>query len=98
MANRSESNHTHGRPKSELSVRIAGQRVPKLPHEHDESVEPRGADPSRPLQIRNPPSPRGISNQVEARLRKVLTIADVAGHGRDGGLGRGVGNGYRWAV
>ncbi len=30
---------TEARPKAELSVSIEQQPVPKLPHEHDESVE-----------------------------------------------------------
>ena len=42
MANsdpRGGNNDTKARPKAELSVSVAQQPVPKLPHEHDESVE-----------------------------------------------------------
>ena len=42
MANsdpRGGKKNSTARPKPELSVSVAGQRVPKLPHEHDESVE-----------------------------------------------------------
>ena len=33
------NNDTKARPKAEISVSVAQQPVPKLPHEHDESVE-----------------------------------------------------------
>ena len=33
------NNDTQARPKAEVSVSVAQQPVPKLPHEHDESVE-----------------------------------------------------------
>ena len=45
MADSKKSKDTDGRPKTELSVSIAGQPVPKLPHEHDESVEPQVGGP-----------------------------------------------------
>lgn len=35
----SKDTRARPRPKAELSVSIAEQSVPKLPHEHDESVE-----------------------------------------------------------
>jgi hypothetical protein len=36
---RGGNNDTKARPKAELSVSVAMEPVPKLPHEHDESVE-----------------------------------------------------------
>jgi hypothetical protein len=33
------NNDTKARPKAAISVSVAQQPVPKLPHEHDESVE-----------------------------------------------------------
>ena len=48
MANsnpRGENNDSKTRPKAELSVSVAMESVPKLPHEHDESVESRVGGP-----------------------------------------------------
>ena len=48
MANsdpRGSNNDTKARTKAELTVSVALQPVPKLPHEHDESVESQAGGP-----------------------------------------------------
>jgi hypothetical protein len=66
MANsnaRGGNNDTKTRPKAELSVSIAQQPVPKLPHEHDESVESQVGGP-KPATVNSNSAP-GIKPRVK---------------------------------
>ena len=58
MVNRdahNESKHANRRAKRELAVSIENQPIPKLPHEHDESVESQTGG-------RNPPDGKRAPN------------------------------------
>ena len=55
MADSKQDTGTPGRPKNDLSVSIAQEPVPKLPHEHDESVESQ-VDGPKPAASNSSPS------------------------------------------
>lgn len=58
------NNNTKARPKAKLSVSRAQQSVPKLPHEHDESVESQVGGP-KPGTVNSNSAP-GIKRGVKA--------------------------------